>query len=408
MKLDKKRWIILIASCLVNLCIGSTYSWSVFAAPMAEYLSSLSSVQYSASSLGIVFTLCNAVGPVTMISGGCFNDRFGPRKVILIDGIIFALGIIGSSFVSGLTGLLFTYGILAGLGLGFVYGCTISNSVKFFPDRRGLIGGIATASYGISSVISPNIANSLILSTNVLWAFRILGIAYLVIICVSSAFIERCPPDYVPEGYVASEKAGDAGKDMNWKQMMSTPMFYVMILMLLCGAVSGMMIISSASPMAQAIVGVAPTTAASLVALLSLFNALGRVLAGMLSDKFGRLNTLTLAFPLMLAGLSMLYFTGAGQVVLFTAAIALIGLCFGAFMGIFPGFTADRFGPKNNSVNYGIMFIGFATAGLVGPNIISTVLGSTGEYTAAFLVAGCITLFGLFLTFICKKLQQKS
>ncbi len=406
MSLDKKRWIILVASCLVNLCIGSTYSWSVFAGPMAEHFSSLSGAAYTASSLSLVFTICNAVGPITMITGGWFNDKFGPKKIVLIGGIMFALGIFGSSFAGSLSGLILSHGILAGLGLGFVYGCTVSNAVKFFPDKRGLIGGIATASYGISSVIVPTIANALILKTGVLWAFRILGVVYLIVICVSAIFIEQCPPGYVPAGYTPPKLSGAKKTDYNWKQMMSTPVFYVMICMLLCGAVSGMMMISAASPMAQTIVGVLPTTAAVLVSILSLFNALGRVLAGLLSDKFGQLNTISVVFPLMLVGLLILYFTQSGQVLLFASGLALIGLCFGAFMGIFPGFTADQFGPKNNSVNYGIMFIGFAVAGLVGPNIISVVLRLTDAYTFAFVIAGIITLIGFALSFLCKQLQR--
>ena len=134
MDLTKKRWIILLASCLINLCIGSLYAWSVFATPMAAYLSSVTGSEVA--SLAIIFTIANAVGPITMISGGFINDKIGPKWVIFIGGILFGLGMIVSGFAKSVGMLLLTYGLGVGLGVGMVYGCTVSNSVKFFPDKR--------------------------------------------------------------------------------------------------------------------------------------------------------------------------------------------------------------------------------------------------------------------------------
>ena len=154
-KLTSKRWLILIASCLINLCIGSVYAWSVFAKPEAAWLSSFGR-ELTAGDLAIVFTVANSVGPITLISGGFINDKLGPKWVIFSGGLLFGAGMILSGFATALWQLVIFYGLFCGLGIGLVYGCTISNSVKFFPDKRGLIGGIATASYGISSVLIQN------------------------------------------------------------------------------------------------------------------------------------------------------------------------------------------------------------------------------------------------------------
>lgn len=201
MELTKKRWIILIASCFINLCIGSIYAWSVFSAPMAEYLSSVTGLSLTPGNLAIAFTITNSVGPITMISGGWINDRFGPKKVIFVGGLLFGGGMILSGFATSVGYLVLAYGIVLGLGTGMVYGCTISNSIKFFPDKRGLVGGITTAAYGISSVIIPPIANSLISRSGVTSAFIIIGIAFLIIVCAASFFIEKCPSDFVPAGW---------------------------------------------------------------------------------------------------------------------------------------------------------------------------------------------------------------
>ena len=409
--LDKKRWWVLIASSLINLCIGSMYAWSVFAAPLAAKLSALLGTTLTAADLAIVFTVTNSIGPITMISGGYITDKLGgPRAVILIGGSMFGVGMLLTGFATTLTQVIITYGLLVGLGLGMAYGCTINNTVKFFPDKRGLVGGIATATYGLSSVLIPPVANALNNSVGVSMSFVILGIAFLVIIVTCSMFIIKCPADYVPEGFVP-KVAAVPGKvqtaDKNWKQMLADPVFYIMIIMLTCGAFSGLMITSQASPMAQRMAGMTVGMAATAVSVLALFNAAGRIVAGTLSDRFGRVTVLRGAFVLEILGLAMLLMTGEGDRFMFLAAVSVIGFCFGALMGVYPGFTADQFGVRNNSVNYGIMFIGFAVAGYFGPSTCGRILGSTGSYGTAFIVSAVLAVVGIALSFLYRRAASR-
>ncbi len=414
MNLTKKRWIILFASCMINLCIGSTYAWSVFSSPMAEHLSKINGLTgtsaLTAGSLALAFTICNFVGPITMITGGRFNDRMGPKWVIFIGGLLFGSGMLISGFATSVPVLVLAYGLGCGLGMGMVYGCTINNSVKFFPDKRGLIGGIATATYGLSSVIVPPIANALIDSAGVTTTFKLFGIAFFIIICGGAFFIRKCPPDFVPDGFIPNAGKGKSGvtRDKDWKQMLKDPIAYIMIIMLTCGAFCGLMVVSQASPMAQSIVGVSAAVAATAVSILALFNAAGRVVAGYLSDKFGRINTLSIAFIVSIIGLGLLYISNTGSMTTFMTGVSIVGICFGSFMGVFPGFTADQFGPKNNSVNYGIMFIGFAIAGMFGPTIVGKVFAVTGRYQIAFIIAAAIAIFGLLLTFVYRKKEAQT
>jgi len=152
--------------------------------------------------------------------------------------------------------------------------------------------------------------------------------------------------------------------------------------------------------MAQRMTGMTPALAATAVSVLALFNAGGRIVAGLLSDRFGRLAVLRGAFVLEIIGLGLLFVTGEGQTLLMMAALSCIGLCFGALMGVYPGFTADRFGLRNNSVNYGIMFIGFAVAGYFGPTVCRSILASSGSYSMAFVVAAGLALVGIGLSFL--------
>lgn len=330
MNLKRSRGLTLLMSCLINLCIGSAYSWSVFAGPLAERLTALGGAAYSASDLGIVFTVYNIPGPFCMIAGGWLNRRIEVRRLIQMGSVLFVAGLLLCSRATTLGGLVVGFGLLVGFGVGTVYGCTVNNSVKLFPDKRGLAGGLTTGVYGLSSVLVPPVANVMIRNWGVSAAFQIIAVCFAVVLLLASASV------------------------------------------------------------------------------LSLFNAGGRASAGILSDKLGRIGTLSLVFPISVAALCALFFFGQDSMAVFAVSIALVGACFGALMGIFPGFTADEFGQRNNTVNYGILFFGFALSGMLGPQVASWVMSGTGSYRSAFLIAAVVALAGFALTFLHRRLAARS
>ena len=394
------RWLILIASCLINLCIGSMYAWSALSAPMA--------VELGVDNLSVVFSIANAVGFITMIIGGYMNDHYGPRWVIFTGGIMFGLGMFTCGYAQSVGHLIISYGLLLGLGLSLVYGCTISNTIKFFPDKRGMAGGMTTAFYGISSVIFAPLASSLSNAFGARNTFRILGAVFLIVICAGSFLIQKCPAGYLPEGYQPpKQEKGAVSNDKTPLEMLRMPVFYCMMIMLIAGGTFGMMIISNARGIAVNMVGASASTATLFVSVLCLFNTAGRLLAGSLSDKLGRINTLTIALGIALAGLVILIGAEAmTSIPLFAVGVILIGICFGTFMGVFPGFCTDRFGQKNNTVNYGIMWIGFSVAGIVGPTILTGVYGAADSYRMAYVIAIAIAMVGLAMSVVYRKLVK--
>lgn len=403
--LDQRRWLILIAACLINICIGSLYAWSVFAIPMANHLSQLTGKEIT--SLSIIFTIANGVGPITMIAGGAITKKIGPRMVVVLGGILFGTGMIASGFATSVAMLMLTYGVLVGLGVGMVYGCTISNTIRFFPDKRGLIGGIATASYGISSVLVPLVANMLINRMGVTSSFKVLGIAMFAVIALASMFIEKCPDGYAPAGFVAAAGSARQIREYSWQEMLKEPLFYLMLLVLCCGATSGMMIISQASPLAQRVLSISAGAAASIVSAIALFNTIGRIVAGGISDRLGPVATIRCIFVGSILGLGLMYASVAfGVGTCFYLGAYITALMFGSIMGIYPGFTASQFGPKNNGVNFGIMFIGFALAGLIGPTILSKLYVATGSDATALLLAMGLAAVGLVFAFVLNRFQK--
>ncbi len=396
--LTRKRWLTLVAACLINLCIGSMYAWSSLSAPMAAELN---------ADLSSVFSVANAVSFIAMIIGGILNDKYGPRWIMFTGGVMFGVGMFCCGFAQNVTHLIISYGLCLGLGMSLVYGCTISNTIKFFPDKRGMVGGMTTASYGISSVIFAPLADAICAVVGARRTFMVLGVVFLVIICAGAFVMKRCPSGFCPEGFTPPTSAAVSSRDTAPLEMLKTPVFYVMLAMLTCGGTFGLMIISSAKGLALGMTTVSPATATLLVSLLCLFNTAGRLVAGTLSDKLGRINTLTWAMVLAVFGLLCLYLTDiAASAALFTVGVMLIGICFGTFMGVFPGFCTDRFGTKHNTVNYGIMWIGFSLAGLVGPSILTSVFNATDSYRGAFLLAMGINAVGLLLSVVYRKLSK--
>ncbi|MDO4623675.1 MAG: MFS transporter, partial [Eubacteriales bacterium] len=272
-----RRWLILLVCCLANLCLGSVYAWSVFASPMAASLTELRGFEITPGDLAIVYTVANSVGPITMISGGWFNDKFGPKVVLLVGGLMFSAGMILSGFATSVGFLILTYGIIGGLGIGMAYGCNISSCVKFFPDKRGLIGGVTTAVYGFSSVILPPIVEKIVANSSVATAFKSIGIAFAVVMILCSLVVEKCPEGFAPDGWTPPVQTKTDTANYDWKYMLKSPVFYIMLLLLMCGAFCGMMIISQAKAVASGMIGMESASAALAVSVLALFNAGGRL-----------------------------------------------------------------------------------------------------------------------------------
>ena len=328
---------------------------------------------------------------------------------MLTGSLMFTAGMFFSGFAQSVTHLILSFGLLVGLGNSFIYGCTISNTIKFFPDKRGMVGGLTTASYGISSVIIAPLADWICGLTGPRTTFMILGVVFGAIVIAGSFVMQKCPAGYLPEGYIPPVPVNAKKvEDKTPLQMLKMPIFYVMLIMLTCGGTFGLMIISNAKGLALNMTGVPMATATLFVSVLCLFNTAGRLVAGTLSDKLGRINTLTAAMAMALVGLGILYFCGmTGSVVLLAIGLMVIGVCFGTFMGVFPGFCTDQFGTKYNTVNYGIMWIGFSTAGIVGPMVLASIYAKVGSYQGAFLIAIGIAVVGLICSILYRKMAKK-
>ena len=397
------RWLILFSSLLINVCIGSAYAWSVFQRPL------IGMFKWSTSEASLAFTLSLSLVPLAMIVAGKIQDQKGPKLVIFTGGLIFSLGIIGAGFTTSLGFLYSTYGVLGGVGIGTIYACTVANTVKFFPDKRGLASGLVVAGFGSGAVLVAPLATSLIQLYGVLPAFKILGAGYLVVISICSIFIQTAPAGYRPPGWTPPPPTTQtiAGTDKNWREMLRDPMFYVLWGMYTIGTISGLMIIGHASPIGQEVIKLTPQTAALAISFLALANAGGRIFWGWVSDRIGRYPTCMAMF--VICGAMMLALTNVSTFLPFVLVLMAIGLCFGGFMGIFPSITADMFGPKNLGMNYGIIFTAYGAAAFIGPRLAARMKEiNNGDYTSAFLIAASLSIVGVVLTLIAQYKRRKA
>ena len=255
-------------------------------------------------------------------------------------------------------------------------------------------------------MIVPPIAQVLTQHYGIMNTFVILGTVFALVIVFCGYFCERCPEDFNPLNKHGDEKTRIAVTGLTWRQMLASPIFWPMIALLMCGAVSAMMILSQAASIAQNEIGMNATSAAAAVSTIAFFNMAGRLVAGTLSDKLGRIGVLMFGLIFAALGLIVLMNSGQGDYVFFYCGCILIGISFGTFMSIYPGFTADRFGTKHAGVNYGIMFSGFSVAGLMGPIIMQQMIANGMDFAACCQVGIAFCVLGFVFALIYNRMIE--
>ncbi len=395
------RWLIMVGAIIIQLCLGAIYAWSVFRKPLQGEPLKLTPTQAT-----LPFALVLISFAIATIIGGRWQDKKGPRLVATVGGILLGLGLILSGLLKTFPGIVVSYGIISGIGIGLAYVCPISTGVKWFPDMRGLITGISVAGFGAGALIVAPVARALIDSVNVFNTFVILGIVFIILVIIGAQILRNPPEGYRPEGWTPPPSSTATAYGYTPGEMLATGSFYLIWLIYFFGCATGLMIIGQTSPIGQELAKVSKETAALAVSTLAIFNALGRIFWGKISDSFGRMKTLLLIF--LICGVAVLLYN---LIPLFTfyywIGISLVGLCFGGYLAVFPAVTADFYGTKNVGVNYGLVFTAYGIGGLLGNIFAPQVLERTKSYNLAFWVAGLLCLIGMLITLIIKQPKNK-
>ncbi|MHA1864510.1 MAG: L-lactate MFS transporter [Candidatus Thorarchaeota archaeon] len=415
------RNLVILGALIVQLCLGSIYAWSFFQTALRD---AAGVYVWPSFYTQLPFAAGLASFALFMIFAGRWQDRVGPRKVATVGGILLGIGYISAFFVDMVTGgdpllgtiyLVITYGIIGGAGIGFAYVCPIAALVKWFPDKKGTITGIAVAGFGAGALVFGYVEQFLLTlysvpnTLNIGMPMLILGVIYLVLVVLGAQVLTNPPEGWLPAGYTPAATTADGkGRDIMPGEMIKSSTFWLLWLMFVFAATAGLMTLGNVKTAALAIDPL--TDAVVIVGVMSLLNAAGRIVWGATSDKIGRENTMIVMFITLAVGMFAFAYMSTISIswIAVMAIASLIGFCFGGNFALFPSATADFFGSKNVGKNYGVMFTAYGIAGITGAFVAGPIVDATGSYFMAFVVTGVLAIIAVLFTLVLKSKRKSS
>ncbi len=397
MPAENGRWVFVLAGLIMNLCLGTVYAWSVFRKPLQE-LFSTPEVKITATQTLWPFMLFLAVFTVLMpISGRLLQRGIKPALLSVIGSLIVGAGWIVSRYASDINFLYLSYGLIAGAGVGIVYGIPIAVATRWFPDIKGIAVGITVLGFGASALITAYVASNLIKTEGVLLAFLHLGLFFLVALVLLSLVFRFPPAGWKPAGW--QPVAGSSGTvDFTPAETMKTSSGWGLWLCFIIGSLSGLMAIGISSGVGQEIIKVDAATAAGLVSFFAIFNGGGRPVFGWLTDALGPGKAAALSLALvLLASVLMILFAGEGKLILFMFCFACLWAALGSWLAIAPVATAAFFGIKNSAANYGVIFSAYGIGAIAAGLIAGQAKDVFGSYIYAFYVTAGLAVLGIII-----------
>jgi OFA family oxalate/formate antiporter-like MFS transporter len=393
MKTNRLR--IAVAGVLLQIALGAVYAWSVFRVPLANQFG------WSISEVTLTFTISIFVLGIAAFVGGLWLNRKGPRIVALTGGFLYGAGVLLASLSDhGLWWLYLTYGVIGGTGVGFSYIVPVAVLVKWFPDRRGLITGVAVGGFGAGALVTAPVATRLIQSVGVLPTFAYLGVAFLIVTMVSGYFMQNPPEGWKPEGWVprVSQASQRSNRDYTLGEALRTWQWWALWLLLFLNTSAGISVISQEAPLFQELARVSAVVAAGMVGVASIGNAFGRVFWAWASDSITRRAT----FILMFLAQAILFWALANvnSAATLTVVAFVILMCYGGGFGTMPAFAADYFGSKNVGPIYGLMLTAWGFASAFGPLLIAYMRQASGVYGGALHVIAAVMAVSMLLPFL--------
>jgi MFS family permease len=398
MHAEKGRWVLIILGMIINLCLGSIYSWSVFVGPLTTHFTKTLGQSVTANEILLPFSVFLAFFAIAMPFTGKYIEKYGPRNITIVGGVLTGLGWLLSSFAGSVQWLYLFYGVIAGAGVGIAYGVPVAVAARWFPDRRGLAVGLTLLGFGFSAVLTANIAGYLIGVSGVMNTFRVFGIAFIVLIVVLAFPLKFPQAGWRPAGWTPPVPTSGQAVTCEFRreQMFKSSTFYALWACYFIGCLAGLMAIGIAKPVGTD-VGVEAGLATMLVGVFAIFNGFGRPVFGVLTDKLTPRNTAMISFVLI-AFASLLIWLFASVPVYIIAFIILWG-CLGGWLAIAPTATGSYFGTGDYPRCYGVMFLAYGAGGIAGPQLAGFIKTTTGSYLGVFPYVLVLAVIGLVIAF---------
>uniref|UniRef100_A0A7C3RJI7 MFS transporter n=1 Tax=Dictyoglomus thermophilum TaxID=14 RepID=A0A7C3RJI7_DICTH len=385
----KIRWIYIPLGIIIYICLGTVYSWSVFRKPLENLLN------ITATQSGIPYMLFLFFFSLFMAISGGFINKFKPKYVIIFGGLLVGLGWILSGFLPQINYISITYGIIAGSGVGIVYGVPIAVISRWFPDKRGLSMGLVISGFGLSPLITAPLARQLISLYGPFNTFKILGAIFIFLITFTGFFFK------FPSEKLDLKKTQSTQKrilsELNPKEMLKSPKFYGLWFCYLIGTLIGLMIIGISSPVGEELVKLDPNITARLISIFAIFNALGRPLFGWITDKLLPMKSAITSYILVIIGTLLMLLSQDRNPIFYIISFSLFWLILGAWLAIAPASTIILFGEKNYSKNYGIVFTAYGFGAIIGVMISGMLRDIFGSYLYVFYLLIVLGILGIII-----------
>ena len=375
---------IAVAAFCMQLALGAVYGWSVFLNPLRDAFSA------GRPAVNLTFTITLAVLGLTAGFGGALQRRIGPRATATLAGVLYGGGIVLSGFAPNLAMLYIAHGVLGGIGLGLGYIVPLAVLLKWFPDRRGFISGLAVTGFGLGALVTSPLATGLIKAYGVHDTLMLLGAAYFVVIVSAAHFLRGAPDNYAPPGWTPPPSAAHAGATVTLAQALRTPHWHLLWWMLAINVTAGAALISVAAPLTQELTQVGPALGALAVCIIAVFNGIGRLLWGTLSDTIGRARTFLALF--LIQGIAFALMPAIDGFAVLLVPLAIVALCYGGGFGTMPAFASDVFGTANAGTIYGAMLTAWSAGAIAGPMLIALVPYRVALALIAILLAAAAAL----------------
>ena len=409
------RGLVVIGAILIQLALGAIYAWSVFTPSLVK-------ADWTKQDTQWIFAVGLVSFAIIMVYAGKKIGTWGPQRLSLIGGILLGLGYLLAGLVGGTNFwlLLILIGLVGGAGIGFAYVVPIAVGMRWFPDKKGMITGLAVAGFGFGAMLWVKLADTwgnLIANFGLSSTFMIYGIAFALMVIIGALWMKFPPAEWKPAGFEAKQASAVQAKDVQEftsNEMLGKIQFYLIFLTFVFSAGAGLMSIGLMKlyPMealqnaGMSAVQASAVAGTAMAVFFSLANGLGRIIWGLVSDKLGRKNSIIIMTATQ--GILVILFTYmAGTEILLYLGAALIGFNFGGNFALFPTITADTFGAKNVGQNYPFVFLAYGVGGILGP-ILGGKMGDLGNFALAFTISGIAVLIGTILILIVRPATKKS
>jgi len=398
MEVERGRWILIILGMIINLCLGTIYSWSVFVGPLTTYFTKTLGQTVTANDILLPFSVFLAFFAIAMPLTGKYIELYGPRNITIVGGVLTGLGWLLASFATSVPMLYILYGIVGGIGVGIAYGVPVAVAARWFPDRRGLAVGLTVLGFGFSAFFTANIAGYLIGAYGVMTTFRIFGVIFVILTILLALPLKFPKTGWVPAGWTppAPKEGGQKSCELTRSQMIKTSSFYALWACFFIACLAGLMAISIAKPVGTD-VGVETGLATALVGVFAIFNGFGRPLFGALTDRLTPRFTAMVSFSLI-AVVSLLMWQIPTVPVYLIAFVVLWG-CLGGWLAIAPTSCGSYFGTCDYPRCYGILFLAYGAGAIAGPQLAGFIKTTSGSYIGVFPYVLVLAVIGFIIAF---------